>query len=186
MGEGFARPSGSWALDLVNTIDWRDDPARRIDLLTSARAFAEWTEHVGLPVVRRVRWSRVNALRETLAAVFRAVARGDALPKAALAQWTRWTQSAWRHRELVEAGSGIAWRWRAGTDAADRVLFEICLEAVELLLSPERERVHLCEGPGCGWMFVDRSKAGRRRWCDMALCGNRAKAREFRARESRD
>lgn len=47
---------------------------------------------------------------------------------------------------------------------------------------PHWRRVKACPGPGCAWVFVDRSRNGSRRWCDMAECGNRAKGAAFRAR----
>jgi predicted RNA-binding Zn ribbon-like protein len=43
-------------------------------------------------------------------------------------------------------------------------------------------RVKACPGPGCAWVFHDRSRNGSRRWCDMAECGNRSKGAAFRAR----
>jgi predicted RNA-binding Zn ribbon-like protein len=61
-------------------------------------------------------------------------------------------------------------------------LATIAREAVELFGGPHRERVRSCEGDGCAILFVDLSRSGRRRWCSMAGCGNRAKARAFRGR----
>jgi predicted RNA-binding Zn ribbon-like protein len=46
------------------------------------------------------------------------------------------------------------------------------------LTGPSREHVHTC--PSCGWLFLD--PRGRRRWCSMATCGNRAKVRAHAAR----
>jgi predicted RNA-binding Zn ribbon-like protein len=43
-------------------------------------------------------------------------------------------------------------------------------------------RVKACPGPHCGWLFYDASKNRSRQWCSMAICGNRVKSREFRAR----
>jgi predicted RNA-binding Zn ribbon-like protein len=192
MGSLFGSPAGSRALDLMNTLDWRDDPARRCELLTDAQAFRAWTVHVGFPatVTRGIRHDRQRTraiqLRETLALIFGAVVRGASPPRKALALLTRWTQSAWRHRRMVLERGALAWRWRPDTDAADRVLFEIALDAGELLLSPDRHRIGLCAGAGCGWLFVDRSKGGKRRWCSMASCGNRLKVRQYRERKSHD
>jgi predicted RNA-binding Zn ribbon-like protein len=47
---------------------------------------------------------------------------------------------------------------------------------------PHWRRVKACPGPECAWVFIDRSRNGSRRWCDMAGCGNRAKGAAFRAR----
>src|SRR5258708_5319761 len=192
VGSIFGRPMGSRALDLVNTLDWRDDPARRCELLTNAQAFQAWGVHVGFPstVTRGIRHERQRRraiqLRETLAILFGAVVSGGTPPRKALALLTRWTQSAWRHRQMVLERGALTWRWRPGIDAADRVLFEIALEAGALLLSPHRPRRPACAGEGCGWLFVDRSKGGKRRWCSMAACGNRLKVQQYRARRSND
>jgi predicted RNA-binding Zn ribbon-like protein len=64
---------------------------------------------------------------------------------------------------------------------ARHALSEIALDAARLLTSPDRDRVKTCPNPDCGGRFVDRSPAGRRRWCSMAVCGNRAKAARHRA-----
>jgi predicted RNA-binding Zn ribbon-like protein len=45
----------------------------------------------------------------------------------------------------------------------------------EMLCTEDFRKVHVCEGPGCGFLFVDRTGNGTRRWCSMAACGNRAK-----------
>jgi len=172
-------------MDFVNTVDWRDDPARYVELLPTAQALSVWTRQAGFPatVSRGIRHERQRRrairLREALTTIFRAVAHGQAAPPSARATLTKWTQDAWHHRELVET---LTWRWQPRTDPVDRVLFELVLDAGTLLVSRERERIGLCAGQGCGWFFVDRSKAGRRRWCSMAACGNRAKVSEYRER----
>jgi predicted RNA-binding Zn ribbon-like protein len=64
--------------------------------------------------------------------------------------------------------------WPAAGDLSalvDRVL----ASAVDLLTHGPLDRVGSC--PRCGWLFVDTSKNGRRRWCSMAVCGNREKVR---------
>ena len=52
--------------------------------------------------------------------------------------------------------------------------------AAELLVSEKINSVKSCGG--CGWLFLDTTKSGRRRWCDMRICGNRAKSRRHYAR----
>ena len=44
------------------------------------------------------------------------------------------------------------------------------------------ERIKICASDTCEWIFYDSSRTSRRRWCDMATCGNRAKAARHRAR----
>jgi predicted RNA-binding Zn ribbon-like protein len=57
--------------------------------------------------------------------------------------------------------------------------------AARLLTTGDRSLVRHCEGPTCTLWFYDRTKSHRRRWCSMAVCGNRAKARTHREREIR-
>jgi predicted RNA-binding Zn ribbon-like protein len=44
-------------------------------------------------------------------------------------------------------------------------------------------RLKACPADACGWAFYDRSRNHSRTWCDMSVCGNRAKARSYRARQ---
>jgi predicted RNA-binding Zn ribbon-like protein len=173
-------------MDFVNTLDWRDDPAQRVERLSSAHALSSWIRHAGFSAAAgtpgQAQRARAIRLREALATIFRAVVDGRTPPSSARATFTKWTQEAWRHRELVDDRGTLRWRWQTRTDPVDRVLFELVLDAGTLLLSSDRNRIGVCAGEGCGWFFVDRSKAGRRRWCSMAACGNRVKVREYRKR----
>ena len=64
----------------------------------------------------------------------------------------------------------------------DQPLWPVVRAAAELLVSPERALVRRCASPTCLWLFLDRTKNHRRRWCDMKVCGNRAKVRQHRLR----
>ncbi|GAB2684482.1 CGNR zinc finger domain-containing protein [Nocardia thraciensis] len=66
--------------------------------------------------------------------------------------------------------------------AVDAALAAIARSAVELLGGSDRGRVKQCGRDGCTRLYVDTSRAGTRRWCDMTRCGNRAKSAAFRAR----
>jgi predicted RNA-binding Zn ribbon-like protein len=179
-------------MDFVNTLDWRDDPAQRVERLSSPQALSSWIRHAGFGAAAgsstrfarsgQAQPARAIRLREALATIFRAVVDGRTPPPPARVTFTKWTQEAWRHRELVDDRGALSWGWQIRTDPIDRVLFELVLEAGTLLLSSDRNRIGVCAGEGCGWFFVDRSKAGRRRWCSMAACGNRVKVREYRKR----
>lgn len=61
-------------------------------------------------------------------------------------------------------------------------IHRLALAAKELLEDLPRDRLRRCAAPDCGWIFLDTSKSGRRRWCSMSDCGNEAKQRRFRAR----
>jgi len=59
-------------------------------------------------------------------------------------------------------------------------LSAVATDAVDLLSGPDLARIRECERDHCSMLFLDTSHAGRRRWCDMALCGNREKAAKHR------
>ena len=52
-------------------------------------------------------------------------------------------------------------------------------------MGQEPERIRYCANVECRWVFFDRSRSGRRRWCHPESCGNRMKVRAFRARQRR-
>jgi len=56
-------------------------------------------------------------------------------------------------------------------------LLAVAPAAAELLRGTDRAKVRACPGHDCGWRFVDRR--GRRRWCGMDSCGNRAKVKAY-------
>ncbi len=78
-----------------------------------------------------------------------------------------------------EPGLGLRGAWELPEDLG-LPLDQLALLAGELLTGAARDHVRLCPGENCGWMFLD--PRGRRRWCSMATCGNRAKVRAHAAR----
>ena len=75
-------------------------------------------------------------------------------------------------------GFTIAWD-RMGADLQSP-LWPVIWAAAQLLTSDESGNIHICAAPDCGWMYVDRSRNGMRRWCQMETCGTRAKGRRRR------
>jgi predicted RNA-binding Zn ribbon-like protein len=68
-------------------------------------------------------------------------------------------------------------------DAFAGLMIPIVESAADALIEGELARVRRCADARCPRVFFDSTRNGRRRWCDMATCGNRAKAARFRARE---
>jgi predicted RNA-binding Zn ribbon-like protein len=62
------------------------------------------------------------------------------------------------------------------------VRWRVAESASELLTGGSLSRVRRCAGEDCTRLFLDTSRGGRRRWCDMSHCGNVAKVRRFRTR----
>ena len=91
--------------------------------------------------------------------------------------------TAYRHLRLVPEDERLAWRWAEDPSALDSFLWPVVRSAAELLTSPDLERAGECHNPTCGWLYLDTSKNHSRRWCDMASCGNTAKAHSFYQRK---
>ena len=82
---------------------------------------------------------------------------------------------------VLEADNG---QLRARTDAttAAALVASVARDAVDLLGGPLAHRIRECSAQDCALLFLDTSRAGRRRWCSMATCGARAKMAAYRAR----
>ncbi|SHM69139.1 CGNR zinc finger domain-containing protein [Rhizobacter sp. OV335] len=80
--------------------------------------------------------------------------------------------------------TGLQWapmrRWRS----PDALLLPIAQTMAELLTSADFSQVKACEGPACTLLFLDRTRGHKRRWCNMAVCGNRAKQAAHRERHT--
>jgi predicted RNA-binding Zn ribbon-like protein len=89
--------------------------------------------------------------------------------------------------ELRATAAGVAIDHRhPNDDPTSEVLARLTAPLVETIAAGDTLRFRICANDGCRWVFEDASRAGRRRWCDMATCGNRDKVRRFRSRRRDD
>ncbi len=174
---------GRLCLDFVNTVSWRTgkQPQER---LTSYAALVAWGQHAGVlqePQAARNAASTTAAfeqaliLREAIYRIFSTVVAQRAPEAADLATLNGALSAVMLH--LHWSAGEFAWRWSGDENALERMLWPVARSAAELLTSDELNRVGMCAGEGCGWLFFDVSKNRSRRWCAMDDCGNRAKAR---------
>lgn len=83
---------------------------------------------------------------------------------------------------VTDAGGGATFTMRPVGDELDQARSAVAGSLAHYLAEHDHDRLRLCASETCRWLFVDRSPSGRRRWCDMRVCGNRAKVRRHRAR----
>ncbi len=83
---------------------------------------------------------------------------------------------------LVAGDDGVSLDHRHEGDALDDALARIAERVAREVSGDRADRLRICDNASCRWLFFDSSPTGRRRWCDMATCGNRAKAARHRAR----
>ena len=201
------RPDARWrlvgarpCLDFVNTVGGRDDDGgiRRDDLpdydsLLRWSAFASLVEPSEAERLRaRGRQSAAGArsalrravrLREALYRIGKALVEQRSPEPAELAVLDRELREARRHQRLVARRGRLESDWIPDPKRLDRVLWPIALSAASVFGSEEVSLVKQCGGPSCGWLFLDTTRNRTRRWCDMKVCGNRAKVRRFRGGE---
>ena len=124
-------------------------------------------------------------LREAIFSAFVAIAEGKRPAHGDLDRLNRALAQALAHRRVVQSGRGYALGWD-DSDELDRMLWPVAQSAADLLAAEHRAPVKACgareEDWECGWLFVDSSRNGSRRWCTMDDCGNKAKARRHYAR----
>ena len=127
---------------------------------------------------------KVLRLRECLRAVFSAVEQQREFPKAWVAPINEILRITEGHDELVPQEG----RWRLqfiGRESGlEWLLAAIARSAAELIVEGPMARVKRCSNPGCRLFFYDDSRTRQRRWCSMAVCGNRHKVAAFLRRKS--
>ncbi len=181
-------------LDFHNTSAWGEDGAAGEERLPDFGTLLAWCRAAGTadPATLETIAERTDAvahdeilvqahnLRAVLHDVFAAVAAGD-LPAQV------------NMEELNDFLASVLMRveWELGADPAlsssaagglSELLAPVVWSAAALLVSPFRDKVRACPSASCGRLFVDLSRRGNRRWCDMGGCGNRAKASRHYAR----
>jgi predicted RNA-binding Zn ribbon-like protein len=177
---------GRPAIDLVNTL--RERWQRRVETLVTPDDLGLWLVRAQLapapPHVTRVRLREARLLREAIDACMQAALAHEAAPAAAVATIDGWLAHAAARTQLAVADDGaLVLGEREPADPVKRALAAVALDAARMLGTPdEAARIRVCASPTCSARFYDRSPAGRRRWCSMALCGNEAKARRHRER----
>ncbi|MGL6236255.1 MAG: CGNR zinc finger domain-containing protein [Segniliparus sp.] len=175
---GFTFISGDVVLDFAGTLRYRR--TRREELLRSPDDLARWLALAGVldqePAVAEAEFAAAVELREAVYEIAAARLERGALPGGALALVNGRARQSRVTLQLAE--SGVIRREGGASEA----LATIALHAVRLFGSDAPLRQ--CGADNCTRIFVDRSRRGDRRWCDMARCGNRDKARAHRARRA--
>jgi len=195
----FEYSSGSLCLDLANTWEDRSDPES--DRLKGYGDLLDWAHGAGV-VSERERgellklahteaaksfgvFRTAHELRDTVFGLCSATAAGEKAPVREVAALNAALQTVPRQRLCCE-GACCEWEWPAGKPDLRQVLWPVIQSAADLVTSPDVSRIRECGAPDCNWLFIDRSRGGRRRWCDMSTCGNRAKARRYYERHRRN
>jgi predicted RNA-binding Zn ribbon-like protein len=199
----FELTGGNLALDFVNTVDSRptDHPN---ELLTRYNELFSWARQTKLlsrmeelnllkkadrhPAEGEAARKSAIALRELLFQILNNVIDGKKITEETLSKWNKYVQRSNDSYQLVKTKDGFSWESNADPLEFDSVLWPVVRSAVELMTGPNLTKLRRCAAENCDWLFLDMSKAGNRLWCDMTVCGNRAKAERYykKIRKSRN
>lgn len=184
-GEGDAPGDLATVEAFINTITYNwDDPSE--ETLTDVGALDRWLSSHGLldpgeEITDEEDLQRAIALREALRELVYANHDEVPPPDEALELLERGSRSAPLAVAFAEDGHGCLAPVGSGLDRAVAALLAIVFHAMH---DGTWERLKACRNDGCRWAFYDASRNRSGRWCDMAVCGNRAKVRAYRQRHA--
>jgi predicted RNA-binding Zn ribbon-like protein len=190
---------GRLCLDFVNTCGGRNGAGEPIgERLLEFADLTAWAVRAGLesgPALLKLAeadaaeavrvYDRAVALREVCYRLIRNVILQKPPAAGDIAILNQEWADALRHRALAPGPPYLQLKWAGGEQRLDRTLWAVAESAAQLLGSNDTGRLRQCGGVDCGWLFEDLSRNRSRQWCDMQMCGNLAKVRRFRERQTR-
>lgn len=191
-GYRWTRLGGHVGLDLCNTVSWRRDPTRTTERLRNPGDLVDWYGVVGDPSrdARSHLGSDVGAHPRRATDALRAVRRlRDATGRlldahldrspATAADVVIVTRARAQALAVADTAPTLPLATTVEPTTSTRLAHALALSVVDLLQSNAVARIRRCEGPGCGWFFLDTTRNHSRRWCDSLDCGNRVRVRNY-------
>ena len=189
---------GELAWDFTNTSSARGLPAHQ-EHLRDFDTLMQWVEHArvmspsdcahiraalsGHPRRARRLFDCALDLRELIWMIGTALAEQRSVPARLLDRLSAAHAENLRHAEMRMRLGSYIWVFDPRRDILAAILGPITLSALTLVMEKDLLRTRRCAGQECGWLFFDTTKNNRRRWCEMRVCGNRAKVRAARDRQ---
>ncbi len=194
-------PALELGLDFSNTVDWRNGE-KRDDSLKTFSSLVEWSVKKGIIpkddaqlILRRAKEEHIEdstlrraiQLREVIYRIFSAVAHDHHPEDEDVSALNKFLSDYPASPSIVRTGHGYGWATMPGKGPEGRMLGPVVKSAADLLTSDQLGRVRECanEEEGCGWVFLDETRSGTKKWCSSTGCGNRAKVRAWYDRHER-
>lgn len=189
--------AGMLALDFANTESGRGGE-KHFDHLQTAGDLLVWAVHAQIigendaRLIQRAVKSqnklahylitRGKSLRDRIYQIYSCIVAGQQPPEKLLRSLTAAHREMLASATLTPKGNNYGWAWQPKAGLTAAILGPITLSALDLLVEADLTRLKQCRGNHCGWLFFDSTKNKSRQWCEMSVCGNRAKASALRAR----
>lgn len=185
-------PSEDLCLGFANTRYWRGSEPEATEQLTDAKALADWlAANAAMPRNGKKGGKTTHidalfdgalALRESIYRIFLSISEGRTPAARDLDIFNAALADTPRRLGVSARGGTYSWLVAPPALSLGGALAPVIWSAADLLTHAGERRIRRCANDKCQWVFVDRSKGGTRRWCDMSSCGNRAKAHRHYAR----
>jgi predicted RNA-binding Zn ribbon-like protein len=152
----------------------------RAELLTPAEHGSLLVEVVNNADAARSSYAALIVFREALYRLFEALVADPSKEVSGIDNINAVLSQTAGLRKIAACGDRFDWAWHKPADPDsmfDVIMGKVAMSTAELLVNGEMSKLRICDFSECDWVFLDTSKNGRRRWCQMDVCGNRAKAR---------
>jgi len=192
--EHLATVGGELCLDFINTVHHYDQNPL-LDELANFDHLLAWALKVHLvdeathnafrntawekPIVTAHKLAQIKQIRHHIYRVFVALDHHRMPDSDALDSLLSVWKTATARARFTPGLTGGHWTYPQDPANLVSLIHPVVSNALRLLESPDLPQIRLCEAHDCSWLFMDRSKNGSRRWCQMEVCGNREKAKRY-------
>jgi predicted RNA-binding Zn ribbon-like protein len=190
--------AGPVSLDFANTASWTEDGSLTRERIGSYASAADWAlaaKAISDEVAEGLRnlaqdnerdaeqaLGRLRRFRQDMVDIVVAVTAGTKADPEAEDDLARWFRDAQANASLRLIDGRFSFDVAKTASSLDLILWILAQDALRVLTTANLGRLRRCEKDHCWWFFLDTSKNGRRRWCDMSACGNVTKARRHYAK----
>lgn len=184
--------AGHPVLELVNTVSNRTQVGTAVDRLQSCDDVVSWCQALGLittsaqlPPAAGTNIDHllrnIKQVREDIFSVFSAIAEGESPPRTTLSALFSRAGGTLKNTALSDLPTLLELDEKNVETLLQVIPGAFSVAAIEAVFKLPNKRIGAC--PACGWLFLDSSRGGKRRWCSMRVCGTRTKVAQYRERK---
>lgn len=198
--ESMNLDGGCLCLDFVNTVHSRIEIPLR-DYLHSYEDMVKFADHTGIlskkqqqyllayaakyPGKAKYAYRKIKKAREELFNLFYRITEGKRPTAGMLDYFNKLLSVALSHLYIKPSdGNKMQLAWKEEKDLLLLPLWMVIKSAYDVLLNEPTERIKAC--PACLWLFLDKTKNNKRRWCNSLSCGSIDKASRYYYRKKEE
>ncbi len=179
-------------LDFVNTASWHESE-KPIENLNDIETFIDWCAFMGIiddssknqfylylsedSFNNNQILNEIIEIREVIFRIFRNIAFNEEYKNEDMIKLINYLPKIYKDVDLTKNDYNFTIRIKPDAKNIISLIFPVIQSAIELLTQEDMNRIKICGGERCGWLFYDTSRNNSRKWCSMADCGNREKSK---------